>query len=207
MLYALAKNILKIYYKIVYFASAEGVDNIPKEGGVIICANHRHFNDPLITAAFMRRHTKFLAKAEVFKPGFFGWFLKKCGCVPLDRDHGDIKALRTCIRILKDENVLILYPEGTRFCEHIADVKPGAIMFAIKSHVPIVPVGISRLRPFRKAKVRFGKPVYYNEYYDKKVSGDEYKKLVNSLMLQIFDLVDEKCSYYNEIKASVENEH
>ena len=80
-------------------------------------------------------------------------------------------------------------------------------MFAIKSQVPIIPVGISRLRPFRKAKVRFGEPIYYNEYYDKKVSGDEYKKLVNSLMLHIFDLVDERCSYYNEIKASVENEH
>ena len=87
------------------------------------------------------------------------------------------------------------------------DVKSGAIMFAIKSQVPIIPVGLSNIRLFKGAKITFGQPIYYTEYYDKKVSGEDYKKLTVDLMYNIFEMVDEKCCYYNEIKASVENEH
>ena len=206
MLYNIAAFFVRLYYKILYFAGAEGKENIPKTGGFILCGNHKSFNDPVIVAAFSTRKLKFLAKAELFKNSFFSWFLKKIGCVPVDRYGGDLKAMRTCIKVLKDSNPLLLFPEGTRSCIHIEDVKPGAILFATKAEVPIVPIGISKLHIFGCAKVRFGKPIYYNEYYGKKISSDEYKKLTNKLMLEIYNLVDDKCSYFDEIKASVDNE-
>ena len=206
MIYFLIKHLLKLYYKIIYFASAEGANNIPAVGGALLCGNHQQINDPLVMLSFIKRQPKFLGKAELFVP-VLGCFLKKFGCVPVDRSKGDLKALRTCIKLLKEQNLLMLFPEGTRSCKHLADVKPGAIMFAIKSQVPIVPIGISRLKPFGRTKVTFGEPIYYDEYYDKKLTDDDYKKLVAELMYQIFNLVEEKCVYYDEIKASVDNEH
>lgn len=207
MLYNIAAVFVRLYYRIIYFAKAEGLDNLPKTGGVILCGNHKSFHDPVIVAAFAPRKLNFLAKAELFKNKFFSWFLKGIGCVPVDRSSGDLKAMRTCIKVLKEDNPLLLFPEGTRSCIHIDDVKPGALLFATKAEVPIVPVGISNLKVFGKAKVSFGKPIYYSDYYGKKISSDEYKKLTAALMYDIYNLVEDKCCYYDEIKASVENEH
>ena len=207
LLYNIAAFFVKLYYKIFYFAKAEGIENIPKTGGVILCGNHKSFNDPVVVAAFSTRKLKFLAKAELFKNKFFSWFLKGVGCVPVDRGSGDLKAMRTCIKVLKEDNLLLLFPEGTRSCVHIDDVKPGAMLFATKAEVPIVPVGISKLHLFGHTKVRFGKPIYYNDYYNKKISSEEYRKLTNNLIYEIYKLVDDKCCYYDEIKASVENEN
>lgn len=207
LLYSIAVLFLKLFYKIFFFAKAEGVENIPQSGGMIFCGNHQSNHDPVVIAAFVGIKLKFLAKAELFKFKFFAWFLKSIGCVPVDRNSGDIKAMKTCIKILKDGNPLLLFPEGTRSCIHIDDVKPGALLFAIKSQVPVIPVGISNLKLFGGTKVTFGKPIYYDKYYDKKISSDEYKILTNRLMLNIYDLVEDKCCYYDEIKASVENEH
>ena len=206
MIYFFIKHLLKLYYKLIYFATAEGTENIPAKSGALLCGNHQQFNDPLVMLSFVKRQPKFLGKAELFKPGI-GWFFRAFGCVPVDRSKGDLKALRLCIKLLKEQNLLMLFPEGTRHCKHIDDVKPGAIMFAIKAQVPIVPVGISRLKPFGRTKVTFGEPVYYDKYYDKKLTDEDYKILVNELMYRIFDLVEEKCVYYDEIRASVENEH
>ena len=206
MLYYIAVFFAKIYYKIIFFAKAEGKENIPESGGMILCANHQSFRDPIMIAAFSPKRLKFLGKAELFKNKLFACVLRSIGCVPVDRSGGDLKAMRTCIRILKENNPLMLFPEGTRSCIHIDDVKPGALLFATKANVPIIPIGISRPKPFGKSKVVFGKPIYYTEYYDKKISSEEYKKLTNELMYEIYNLVDEKCCYYDEIKASVEND-
>ena len=206
MLYYIAVFFAKIYYKIIFFAKAEGKENIPESGGMILCANHQSFRDPIMIAAFSPKRLKFLGKAELFKNKLFACVLRSIGCVSVDRSGGDLKAMRTCIRILKENNPLMLFPEGTRSCIHIDDVKPGALLFATKANVPIIPIGISRPKPFGKSKVVFGKPIYYTEYYDKKISSEEYKKLTNELMYEIYNLVDEKCCYYDEIKASVEND-
>ncbi len=207
MLYTIVVFLVKIYYKIFYFAKAEGLENLSKSDGFILCGNHSSANDPFIITAFSTRKFKFLAKAELFKNKLFSWFLHSIGCVSVDRNGGDLKAMRTCIKILKDENPLVLFPEGTRYCKHLDDVKSGALLFATKAEVPIIPVGISNLKLFGGAKVIFGKPIYYTEYYGKKVSGEEYRMLTNNLMFEIYNLVDNKCSYYDEIKASVKNEH
>ena len=207
MLYNIAVFLVKIYYKIIFFAKVEGIENMPKSGSMILCANHKSFRDPILIAAFSPRRLKFLAKAELFKNNLFGWFLRSLGCVPVDRSSGDLKAMRTCIKLLNDDSVLMLFPEGTRSCVHIDDVKSGALLFATKANVPIVPIGISNPNFLGKTKVVIGKPICYDEYYNKKISSEEYRKLTNRLMLEIYDLVDEKCCYYDEIKASVENEN
>jgi len=195
LLYNVAVFFVKIFYKIFFFAKAEGLENIPKSGGMIFCGNHQTFHDPVIISAFAGVKFKFLAKAELFKNKFLAWFFKSVGCVPVDRHGNDLKAMKICMNLLKDGNPLMLFPEGTRSCKHLDDVKPGAILFATKTQVPIIPVGISNLKFFGKTKVVFGKPIYYTEYYDKKISSDEYKKITNHLMLNIYDMVDDKCCY------------
>ncbi len=207
MIYNILTKIVKIFYRILFFTKVEGLENVPKSGGMIFCGNHKHFHDPVMIAAFVKIKLKFLAKSELFKNNLFGWFLKSVGCIPVDRGSGDLKAMKSCINILKDQNPLVIFPEGTRSCKKLEDVKSGAILFAIKSQVPIIPVGLSNIKLFKGAKITFGKPIYYTEFYEKKMSSEDYKKLTNELMSEIFSMVDEKCCYYDEIKASVGNEN
>lgn len=207
MLYNFARLILKAFYKLLFFIKFEGTDNIPLDGGVLLCSNHKHFYDPLLVVAATKRKLRFLAKIELFKPGICNYFLKASGCIPVDRSGGELKALKTCINVLNNENALLMYPEGTRHCKHIADVKYGAILFAIKSQKPIIPVGVSKLKLFSKTIVRIGKPIYYNDYYNKKLSSEEYSKLISELMYEIYSMVDGNGCYFDEIKACVNNEN
>lgn len=205
MFYRIAAAVLRFYYKIFFLYKSYGTENIPKDGGFLLCPNHQSFNDPPLVAAVIKRRLTFLAKEELFKKGIADSFLKSVGAVPIDRKNGSLKAMRVCMNLLKDGHALMLFPEGTRFCKHLCDVKPGAIMFAIKSRVPIIPVGISNMKLFGKTKVRFGKPIYYSDYYERKVTGEEYKHLTEKLMFEIFSLVDDKCCYYNEIEECMKN--
>lgn len=206
MFYTFARQVLKLYYKIFFFYRVEGMENLPKDGGYLICSNHQRFHDPVILAAVIKKHLRFLAKEELFKKGIPDKFLRSVGCVPVERNSSNLSAMRTCINLLKDGNSLILYPEGTRFCKHIADVKPGAVMLASKAKVPIVPVGLSRIKLFGRTVIRFGKPIYYTDLYDKKrITNDEYKMHTDRLMYEIYSLVDEKCCYFDEIEESIKN--
>ncbi|MBQ6908225.1 MAG: 1-acyl-sn-glycerol-3-phosphate acyltransferase, partial [Clostridia bacterium] len=74
MLYSILKTILYFYYKVIYFSSAEGLENIPSDGSMIICGNHKHFNDPLIITSYFKKNPVFLAKKELFQYKFTNWF-------------------------------------------------------------------------------------------------------------------------------------
>jgi len=191
IIYSIVKSILWVFFKAVFFVRCEGKENIPKTGGVIVSANHQSNFDPPIVGSFLTRSLKFMAKKELFKSKIGNWFLTTIGAFPVDRGGSDIGVLKTSIKLLKEENAICIFPEGTRKCKDINQVKSGAVMFAIKAQVPILPVGIAGgYKPFKPMKIVFGKPVYYTEYYDKKVTQEELHELSVQLMKDIYALAD-----------------
>lgn len=120
-----------------------GVNNVPKTGGVIIASNHASYLDPPAVGASSRRMrmTHFMARDTLFKKGFMNWFLHKVGVIPLDRDKGDIKAMKTSIALLKDGASVALFPEGTRSENgELQPPKPGIGFLVAKGEAPVVPV-------------------------------------------------------------------
>ncbi|MPM50991.1 1-acyl-sn-glycerol-3-phosphate acyltransferase [bioreactor metagenome] len=151
----------------LFRSRAKGTENIPQNGAVIIAPNHFSFIDPFLVAAHMSRRLTFLAKAELFKTPFIGNIMKKIGAIPINRDGKDSAALRAAIKALREENVIVIFPQGKRYRgkkPEKSQLKYGIGFLANITKAPVIPTGIYtrgfRSILFRKSFVSFGKPVF-----------------------------------------------
>lgn len=185
MLYSLFKNAaFRPVIKYVYGARAEGEENIPATGGVILASNHLDAGDTVVLPAMVKRPVTFPAKAELFAGNrgpfskLVAWFLKAVGQVPLDRSGGRASAsgLDPVIEVLRDGGLVGIYPEGTRSPDgRLYKGKTGVARLALSARVPVVPVGVvdSQLGPKKlgipwPAKppvVRVGEPLDFSPWY------------------------------------------
>ncbi len=120
-----------------------GIKNVPRTGGVIIASNHASYLDPPAVGAASRkvRMTHFMARDTLFRKRLMGAFLRRVGVIPLDRDKGDIKAMKTAIQLLRDGASVALFPEGTRSPDGtLQPAKPGIGFLVSKGQAPVVPV-------------------------------------------------------------------
>jgi len=120
-----------------------GVQNIPKTGGIIIASNHASYIDPPAVGASSRRvrMTHFMARDTLFRKPLMDAFLRRVGVIPLDREKGDLKAMKTAIHLLQDGASVALFPEGTRSPDgRLQPPKPGIGFLVAKGNAPVVPV-------------------------------------------------------------------
>jgi 1-acyl-sn-glycerol-3-phosphate acyltransferase len=125
----------------------EGLENLPKDGPLIIVANHISNADPPLVVGWLTpalgRQMHILAKQALFV-GPVGWFLRSQGVTPVRAGGSDMEAYRAARSILDRGDVLCIFPEGTRSATgFMGEPKPGVAMLATRENAPIVPVGIS----------------------------------------------------------------
>lgn len=196
------KNFLRILMKhffsfletIVYRPKIVGKENIPKDTAALICPNHVHALDSAIIVAKFKRKVNVLAKEELYKNGFIRFIADLFGIYPVKPDSKSMESVKISLKILKNNGLLMLFPEGTRN-GMAKGVKPkdGAIKLAIKANVPIIPVGFQgNFKPFKKIKVNIGEPIYYTEYKDEINNKELIEELTNELIKIIVKLRDEK---------------
>lgn len=147
ILRGIVKSAIYIYCKIVYRFKLIGKKNIPSKGPIIICANHRSFLDPPLIVATCDRYARFLAKEELTKNKFLAFLGYVFDAILVKRDAKEVKALKEALKTLKDEDCLVLFPEGTRNgLEKGEKVKEGAAFFALKTGTDVIPVRNNRWR-------------------------------------------------------------
>ena len=193
VVYSIALPLLRFFFRVVFFARVYGRENVLKTGGFVASTNHISNFDPMFFGSFIPRKMSFLAKRELFNNRFVGWFLGGLGVRPITRGGSDIGTLKTVISHLKNDNIITVFPEGTRNATSNDDVKSGAVMFAIKGQVPIQPaVIVGSYKPFSGIKLIFGEPIYYTEYYNKRLSQEEVHNLSVELIKKIYSLSEGK---------------
>lgn len=189
--YKFARGLVKLYYRVVFRVKAEGVENLKPERNYVVCPNHKSLNDPPLLGTCVKKPLRFMAKEELFENKLFGALIRTLGAFPVKRGEGDLAALKAAIKLLKDGENLVVFPEGARSPkEHLHKGKSGAALIAVKAGVDIVPVGISgTYKPFSKMTVRFGKPIELGEYFGKRVDSDTLQDITdNRLMPAISEL-------------------
>ena len=142
----LITNILYVFYKI----EIRDIENLPA-GPFVLASNHISNWDPVFLYKKLKnKKIRFMAKKELFSNKALAWAIKKFGAFPVDREANDIKAVKTGLSVLKNGEVLGIFPQGTR-CDEINpnEVKPGYIVFADRCNVPIVPVSITKTKKIR----------------------------------------------------------
>lgn len=160
--YSLVAGVIRLCFRICHpVIRVQGRENLP-EGAAVVCANHSSFTDPLWILAWARfqKLPRTMAKKELFQNSLFGWFLGKLGAFPVDRGNTDLTAIKTAFQTLKEENKLLIFPEGTRVRKgKTSESHPGAIVIAHRMKAPIVPVYLSVKKGlFRPVHLIFGSP-------------------------------------------------
>jgi 1-acyl-sn-glycerol-3-phosphate acyltransferase len=169
--YQVIKGVFWITLGLPFRLRVKGRENVPRDGGAILAANHRHAVDPEILGAAAPRPVSWMAKAELLAIPVLGRFLETFYVFPIHRGQSDRAALRKAQQVLSDGGMLGMFPEGTRQPgPGMGPVQPGAAMLSVMSGAPIVPaavVGTDRIkRPgkrmprFPRVEVRFAEPVY-----------------------------------------------
>jgi 1-acyl-sn-glycerol-3-phosphate acyltransferase len=160
----------------------EGGENIPRTGPAILVSNHISAGDTFLLPAMIRRRLTFPAKLELFhgrglKGRLLAWFLRNVGQVPLNRSGGRASAssMDEVIQVLRDGNLLGIYPEGTRSPDgRLYKGKTGVARLVLQAGVPVIPVAminteivpsaIPKIPTMRRPVVRIGRPLDFSAY-------------------------------------------
>lgn len=173
------------YCKIVYRIKIIGKENIPKEGALLFCGNHRNYLDPPLIVVTAGRHMRFLAKEELRKNPLFAFLGVVFDGIYVKRDEKDITALKESLKTLKSGGCIGLFPEGTRngLEKNDGKIKNGAAYMALKSNAKVVPIGIvGEAKPFTKNAIIYGKPIDLSEYTSNKKIEKETEEKVSEII-------------------------
>ena len=175
--------------------SVKGAENIPKERGYVIVANHQSFLDinviwhSIAPAAFM-------AKASLWKAPVFGWVLNRTGSIPIHKNPRMNAGLGKHLKKRLDSHYNItVFPEGHRTEDgHMLKFQNGIFRLAKEQHFPILPVtfiNTGKILPKVKWAVYSGTVemvihplIRYEDYAEKPMADlrDETHDLIESAM-------------------------
>lgn len=185
MFYEFTLAIVRFALLFVFRVKRVGIENIPKNGGVIVAYNHKSYWDPVIAGATCPRKLRFMAKEELFKNPLFGRLIKALGAFPISRGRGDIGAVKGSLKILKEGNTMLIFPEGHRSKDgQIGSAKPGVAAIAHRARVPVVPACISGdYKWMHKITVSYGEPVYLD--FENKMTAEETQSAADDIINKI----------------------
>ena len=144
LLYHIGRLIVKLLLPLLTRYRVRGRDNIPIQGPLIVIANHLSLIDPPLLGFSLGRRAMFLAKEELFRFKLLSYLMGSLGAFPISKGRLDRKALRRAMQVLADGLVLVIFPEGMRSRGgRLRAAFPGAALIALRSGVPIIPVGIA----------------------------------------------------------------
>ena len=183
------KIILPFYFKL----EINGRENLPQEGAIILAPTHRSRWDALIlghaAGLFVTgRKLRYMALEEQTK-GLQGWFVRRLGGFPVDRDRPGISSIRHSVKLLQNKEMLVLFPEGHIFQDNdIHPIKSGVARIALQAaskergvNLTIVPISIRYEHPAPPpwrcgVRVNIGSPLEIDNY-----RGESVKKASKTL--------------------------
>jgi 1-acyl-sn-glycerol-3-phosphate acyltransferase len=205
-LYPVAKAVLKPVFKGLWRVKAEGLEHVPADGGAIFCPNHTSVIDSFFLPLTLPRQIKFVGKAEYMDSWKTRHLFPAMGMIPIDRRGGSAteRALNTAARVLEEGGFFGIYPEGTRARDgRLHRGHTGPARLAIRTGVPIIPVGIVGTReiqppdaklpkPFKRATVRFGRPIDPTRYADRGDDRMVLRQIIDEVMYEIRSLTGQE---------------
>lgn len=196
MFYSIIHIILKIVAAAYIRLQTIDIENIPKQGGVILAPNHPSDLDSFILGIAITRQLHTMGKEELFRRRFAGFIFRKLNAFPVKRGEIDRESIRIAIGVLKDGHVIDMYPEGTVSKDgFLQEPRLGTAFIALQAKVPVLPAAIigtfnvmskgQRFPRPHKVVIKFGRPLYFDEYYDKPYNKEILKFVTMQIMNEI----------------------
>lgn len=174
-----------------------GTENFPVDGPFLIASNHASHLDPPLVGSQVSRQMRFFARRSLWNNRLLAWWLNQVETIPVERDSGDIGAIKRVLQALKENRVVVLFPEGTRSPDgHLQKAKAGVGLMACKTGVPVVPCRVyGSFQAFGKGtaiprfgtpvSVVFGAPVPASDYDDPTAGKARYETAAQRIMDRI----------------------
>lgn len=167
--YGAVLHIVRFLFRLLFGVRVYGRETVPREGKLLIVANHMSNLDPPLIGSFFPREMHFVAKIQLFKQPL-GTIISYLNSTPIRRTGSDKDAIKTIVRILKDENALIMFPEGTRQGAGGGEAKAGPGMVAALSKADVLPARIVGTHDIKGAlfksggiRLRFGEVIPHEQ--------------------------------------------
>ena len=174
--YHACKLLVKLVFGCIALIRVIGRENPNRSSGFLLASNHISHFDPFLIGLAVRRKIDWMTMSEFFRAPALGFLLRSIDAFPAERDHADLKTIRTAIERLKHGRVVGIFPEGgirdgARSLLQGAPLRPGAATLAQIAGVPIVPCVIlgsdrfyskKRWLPFQRRVpvwIAFGTPI------------------------------------------------
>ena len=196
MFYKILKVIFRFTFNLLFSPKVIGAENVPKEGAMIMAANHMSNWDPPILGTYLPRTVGYMAKEELFKPAIAGAIIKSLNAFPVKRGASDRGAIKMALNILKKGLCLGIFPEGTRSRDgKLHKAQAGVSLIAAMIKAPVVPTALigtnkiwSKEEKFPQLTIVFGEPIYYEGKSNDKAALEEFsqeimKKIENLIKL------------------------
>ena len=146
-----------------------GRENIPAEGGAVLVCNHLSMWDMITVACMTRRYVCFVGKSELEKNPLVRFFVRQVKAICVDRGKPDLGAIRRMLAMVKQGELLLIFPEGTRNrhpeSQPLLPLQEGTAMVTLRGGVPAIPLWIcGKYNPWRGLRVAVGKPIDLDEF-------------------------------------------
>jgi 1-acyl-sn-glycerol-3-phosphate acyltransferase len=193
--------IVRFYARFWCRMSRIGPCTLPRNGSVILAANHTAGIDPIVLiAASPARLPGFIVEEDYYRKPVAGWFMRLAGCIPIDRDHPDKSFLSNSLRMLKDGGCLGIFPEGTFAVpgQPPPSIKSGVGLLALRTGSTVIPCHIGGTRYFdnpfaayfvrHRVRVRFGKPVDLSAFRGRERDRSAHQEASELIMQRVMEL-------------------
>ncbi|MEG2073559.1 MAG: lysophospholipid acyltransferase family protein [Angelakisella sp.] len=191
--YHLALEFTRLLSKLLLRIRYSGRENLPTEGGYVVACNHRSLIDPVIVAHGLSRKVCYMAKAELFGNPILARIFGSWGVFPVSRGAGDMTAINHAVEILQGGGLLGIFPEGTRsFDGKPLRFKSGMAHIAKTAGVGIVPCALifeGRMGFFKKAEMKIGTPMSYDELFGEEQSTAALKRATKLVSERIGEML------------------
>ena len=195
MFYWFLQRFLRIFFRVLFKADIRGLEKVPADGKIILAANHVSNWDPPFLACFLERHVHYMAKQELFENKIFSAVIQNLHAFPVKRGESDMNAIKHALGVLKSDQCLGLFPEGTRSkTGEIQKAESGVSLIAAMSKAPIIPAAIigtekifSKSEKFPTLHLIFGEPMKFEGKKNDKVALEAFSQ---NLMNEIAKLKD-----------------
>jgi len=193
--HGIAQPLLK---RLVKF-EVKGQEHIPSSVGAIVMSNHVSYLDPIFLGAAVPRELHYIARDNLFRVKLWGDFITYFNAFPIKRGKPDFKALRKTLSILKENKLLLMFPEGTRSVDGtLGEALEGAGFIVYRSNAPVIPAFVKgteiilprHAKGIKRAKVSvsFGPAIELTELRNIRRAREAYKPIAREIMKGIADL-------------------
>jgi 1-acyl-sn-glycerol-3-phosphate acyltransferase len=185
------------FYDAFFRGEVVGTENIPADGPYLIASNHASHLDPPFVGCQVPRQMRFFARRTLWNSRISSWWLDNTETIPVDRDSGDIGAIKRVLQAIQEDRAIVLFPEGTRSPDgRLQTPKAGVGLMACKTGVPVVPCRVyGSFEAFGKGDkfphfgtpitIVFGKPIPPSEYDAPEAGKQRYQVVSDRIFSRI----------------------